>query len=121
MLSLRDLFLYNMDYSYNDTLIVQFEGSDEKYELECEDISNITTYPVYRFCGNEVSLLFHMRKEDIIYFRKIVNEHFVFVRNAIDKIYLFKGNYEECEKFCNENNWEKYISKCNAALPLEIE
>lgn len=72
MLSIRDLFIYNLDYEYGDTLIVQFEGSNVKYSITCEDLIKITNYPVYRFHGYEVSLLFNMREEDKQYFKRMV-------------------------------------------------
>lgn len=74
MLSLKDLYIYNLGWLCEEELEVQFEGSSDKYLLNLNDIYNITSYPVYRFNGREVSLLFNMREEDKKYFKKLSEE-----------------------------------------------
>lgn len=71
MLSLKDLFYYNIDYMYSDTLTIQFEGSNIKYNIKCDDLNRISNYPVKRFHGYEVCLLFSMRDSDKKYFKEI--------------------------------------------------
>ena len=71
MISLRDLYIYNLGWINEPQIFVQFEGSSQEYSLDLEDIYKISTYPVYRFDGIEVSLLFKMREEDKKYFKKV--------------------------------------------------
>ena len=74
MLSLKDLYIYNLGWLCEEELEVQFEGSSDKYLLKLDDIYNITTYPVYRFEGCKVSLYFNIREEDKKYFKKVDEE-----------------------------------------------
>lgn len=46
-------------------------GSNIKYELKCDDLNRISNYPVQRFHGYEVCLLFSMRDRDKQYFKKV--------------------------------------------------
>lgn len=74
MLSLKDLFSYNLDYHYGDKLEVRFENDSTKYEIECEDIFKMSNYPVAFFSGYKVRLLFSMKDSDKEYFKEVKND-----------------------------------------------
>ena len=71
MLSLRDLFSYNLDYKYGEKLEIRFENSSKKYLVECEDIFKMSNYPVAFFSDHSVRLLFSMRDSDMQYFKEV--------------------------------------------------
>lgn len=75
MLSLKDLYIYNLGWLTENEIYVQFEGSSDKYILDLDNIYLISAYPVYRFSGLDVSVLFHMREEDKKYFKKVCEEY----------------------------------------------
>lgn len=71
MLSLKDLYIYNLAWLKENEIYVKFEGSSEKYILDLDNIYLISAYPVYRFSGVDVYVLFNMREEDKKYFKKV--------------------------------------------------
>ena len=71
MISLKDLFLYNMQYKKDDTLIIMFEDSNTQYQLKCSNITSLSEYNLLWFKGNVVRLSSIMKEKDKQYFKKV--------------------------------------------------